>query len=253
MIHGENCHQGLNYCGYKLMNMGPYGSKIAEATVGQPNKDHFNKLFLCKDGQTGDIVFVKNCDACVSNRLVKRWTQYSRKGLDADILRFSTLHSWYKHLEFENGGSLYFIWPQKGQQLRYSFDPCVTDDIGLHWHFISNRNIEIINDEKVREIITRHPFRLNPFFYHDETRYSASDNESSIIRAFYGSDIILSRYRSSLKPWLENNYPDFVEKIFNSKDSNNIYTNAYDEKLVPIFDGEWSKAMNSIREAAKRV
>ena len=66
-------------------------------------------------------------------QLVKRWTSYSREALDADIQRFSTLHSWYKHLSFENGGSEYFIIPQVGQQARYSFDPCINDTTGVHW------------------------------------------------------------------------------------------------------------------------
>ncbi|CAF3399052.1 unnamed protein product [Rotaria sp. Silwood2] len=185
--------------------------------------------------------------------LVKRWTQYSRKGLDADICRFSTLHSWYKHLHFENGGTLYFIWPQKGQQPRYRFDPRVTDALGLHWHFIYYEHIESIVDERVRAIIARHPFRLNPFFYHQERQHSPSTKKSSRPRAFYGGDIILSSYSSCLKSWLESNYPDYAEIILNRKNSNNRYGDDYDEGTVPIFDGEWSKAMSAIREAADQV
>jgi hypothetical protein len=68
--------------------------------------------------------------------LVKKRTEFSRKELNADILRFSTLHSWYKHLSFHNGGNLYFIIPAQGQQPRYNFDPRVTDSNGLHRWFL---------------------------------------------------------------------------------------------------------------------
>ena len=179
--------------------------------------------------------------------LVKRWTQYSRKALDADISRFSTLHSWYKHLGFAEGGTLYFIWPGRGQQLRYSFDPQVTDASGFHWHFIYHNNIGSIVDQRVRAIVARHPFRLNPFFYHHEQIQSASTDKSARCRRFYGGDIILSRHSSYLKTWLKSNYPSFAE------DWNGKYDSGRDERLVPVFDGEWSKATSAIREAADRV
>ena len=185
--------------------------------------------------------------------LVKRWTRYSRKALDADISRFSTLHSWYKHLEFTDGGTLYFIWPKRGQQMRYSFDPQVTDTIGLHWHFIYHNNIGLIVDPRVRGIVARHPFRLNPFFYHDEETQSASTNKSAGFRRFYGGDMILSSYCSDFQTWLKINYPNSVAGIYTSNDWSEEYRSKQDESLVPIFDGEWSKATSAIREAAKGV
>jgi hypothetical protein len=185
--------------------------------------------------------------------LVKKWTQYSRKELDADINRFSTLHSWYKHLEFKDGGTLYYIWPKRGQQLRYSFDPRVTDPIGLHWHFIYHRNIESIVDERVRAIVARHPFRLNPFFYHQERRLSPSSDNSIAPRVFNGGDMILSIGGSKFKTWAESNYPKLVEKIHAANSADEIYDRDRFESLVPIFDGEWSKATSAICEAADRV
>ena len=185
--------------------------------------------------------------------LVKRWTRYSRKALDADISRFSTLHSWYKHLQFTDGGTLYFIWPRRGQQLRYSFDPEVTDTIGLHWHFIHHNNIGLIVDQRVREIVVHHPFRLNPFFYHDEERQAASTNESAGFRRFDGGDMILSSDSSNFETWLKTNYPNSVAEIYTSNDWSEEYRSKQDQSLIPIFDGEWSKATSAIREAAKGV
>ncbi len=179
--------------------------------------------------------------------LVKKRTEFSRKDLNADILRFSTLHSWYKHLSFDNGGSLYFIVPMQGQQARYSFDPRITDSNGLHWCFLYGGEETTIVNDQVRAIISRYPFRLNPFFYHHEYK---SDEQSSTSRSFYGGEIILMVARSNIKLWLNINYPEYVEKIF-SREDDDFNRKQYD--LVPIFDGEWLKATTAINKVAVQI
>jgi hypothetical protein len=168
--------------------------------------------------------------------LVKKRTEFSRKKLNADILRFSTLHSWYKHFSFVNGGNFYFIVPKQGEQPRYSFDTCVTDSNGLHWWFICESNENFILNEHVRAIITRYPFRLNPFFYHDELK-------SSSRRSFYGGDLIQMKRKLDFQTWLSINYPEYVNKSEYISDSD----------LVPIFDGEWLKATTAIQKAAIEI
>ena len=79
--------------------------------------------------------------------LVKQRTEYSRNALDADILRFSTLHSWYKHLWFHHGGTRFYILPARGQQQRNLLQTRVTDNKQLHWHFI--HDLDSINDERI--------------------------------------------------------------------------------------------------------
>jgi hypothetical protein len=172
--------------------------------------------------------------------LVKKRTEFSRKDLNGDILRFSTLHSWYKHLSFDNGGSLFFIVPTQGQQSRYNFDPCITDSNGLHWWFLYDDQQMIVVNDQVRAIISRYPFRLNPFFYHQEYK---SDGQSSSSRSFYGGDLILMVARSNIKPWLNTNYPEYTEKIFSCSNKD----------LIPIFDGEWLKATAAINKVAVQI
>ncbi|CAF1539213.1 unnamed protein product, partial [Didymodactylos carnosus] len=131
------------------------------------------------------------------------------------------------------------------QQPRYNFSPCVTDATGLHWCFIYGEDIKLIDDVKVRVVVTRHPFRLNPFCYHKE--YNNSPN-----RSFYGGHIIMSRYLSDLKTWLKNNYPEYVKRIYLDDGSKEIRYGK-EEELVPIFDAESVKAPSVIREAVDRV
>jgi len=182
-----------------------------------------------------------------SRVLVKKHTGFSRKGLDADILRFSTLHSWYKHLSFENGGSLYFIIPKQGQQPRYSFDPRIIDSNGLHWWFLYHGWEKTILNEQVRDIVARYPFRLNPFFYHQESK---SNDQSSPSRSFYGGDLILMVYGSNATTWLNINYPEYGEKVSNRRDSDS-YIGEYN--LVNVFDGEWLKATTAINIATTQI
>jgi hypothetical protein len=174
--------------------------------------------------------------------LVKKRTEFSRKDLNADILRFSTLHSWYKHLSFDDGGSLFFIVPTQGQQPRYHFDPRIADSNGLHWTFLRGGKETAIANEQVRAIITRYPFRLNPFFYHQEYK-SDERSSSSSSRSFYGGDLILMVARSNIKPWLNTNYPEYAEKIFSCSNKD----------LIPIFDGEWLKVTAAINKVAVQI
>ena len=168
--------------------------------------------------------------------LVKKRTECSRKELIADVLRFSTLHSWYKHLSFVNGGDSYFIVPRQGEQPRYSFDTRVTDSSGLHWWFIREGAKKFILNEHVRAIITRYPFRLNPFFYHQEFK-------SSSRRCFYGGDLIQMVRKLDFQTWLSINYPEYGNKSGVISDSD----------LVPVFDGEWLKATTAIQKAVIEI
>ncbi|CAF3380355.1 unnamed protein product [Rotaria socialis] len=97
-------------------------------------------------------------------QLVKRYSIYSRHGLTGDIKRFSTLHSWYKHLNYVDDGNIFYMIPMAGEQARYGFGPCISDYRGIHWHFFTN-NPEIIADPRIGEIVSKYPVKLNPCFY----------------------------------------------------------------------------------------
>ena len=183
------------------------------------------------------------------NQLVKQRTSYSRKALDADILRFSTLHSWYK-LPVDDGGMIFYIYPRQGQEAYNSMTPTNSSD--LHWWFIRNVYELKFTDERVSEIVKRHSFRLTPFFYHritNDHRNSSSDDRT---HTFVGGYIItMCRFsdRETLKQWLQDYYPEHVDRILNEKSSSNDINKA----CTPVFEAEWIRLTKIIRDAAYAV
>ena len=53
--------------------------------------------------------------------------------MKTDFLRFSKLHSWYKHIPLE--GDSFIAYLEKGEQIRHNVDPQVIDSSNNHWHF----------------------------------------------------------------------------------------------------------------------
>ncbi|CAF1496088.1 unnamed protein product [Adineta ricciae] len=96
-------------------------------------------------------------------KLIKQYVNYSRHDLDKDIVRFSTLHSWYKHLTYVNGGTTFFLIACKGEQDQYSYSPwmCVYDSI--HWHF--REEPFTLTDKRIEEISKKYPVKLTPSFH----------------------------------------------------------------------------------------
>jgi len=117
-------------------------------------------------------------------KLVKRYVNYNRRALDKDIERFSTLHSWYKHLDFYDGGVTFYMVPLKGEQERYNFDPCISDYAGIHWHFWQ-KTIPLA-DKRIKEISQKYPIKLNPSFYpHQPTNKLLIGNGPEFVRQYY--------------------------------------------------------------------
>lgn len=54
--------------------------------------------------------------------------------LRKDFIRFSQLHSWYKHLPLE--GLPFYFYKKIGEQIRHPIDPMVEDEVGEHYHFV---------------------------------------------------------------------------------------------------------------------
>jgi hypothetical protein len=94
-------------------------------------------------------------------KLVKRYVIYSHRELDKDISRFSTLHSWYKHLSYDDDGETFYLVPSKGEQRRYDLP---YDHTGIHWHFW-RRYLVLISDERIQQIVQKYPIKLNCSFY----------------------------------------------------------------------------------------
>ncbi|CAF1097884.1 unnamed protein product [Adineta steineri] len=68
LINGDNCQQGLTYCGSTLMSIGKYAPQIAQA-ANNDNGDLTNHfLFNCLGGEHGNIVLVSQCsNGCRDN------------------------------------------------------------------------------------------------------------------------------------------------------------------------------------------
>ncbi|EAL90453.1 hypothetical protein KXW98_001969 [Aspergillus fumigatus] len=67
----RNCKDGLNYCGWNLLNIGKYGAQVNGALTAahQPTDDaHIREsLFHCNGGADGDISFIKYCGGGCKN------------------------------------------------------------------------------------------------------------------------------------------------------------------------------------------
>lgn len=131
-------------------------------------------------------------------KLVKCYTDYSRRALDKDIQRFSTLHSWYKHLRFVDDGVPFCMVPMKGEQARYNFSPCISDSTGVHWHFIRQDNLSL-HAKRIEVISKKYPVKLNPLFHPFDSRNAILSASDDFIRGYY------PEYYESLKPHLRQN------------------------------------------------
>lgn len=95
---------------------------------------------------------------------------FNEEQIYKDIVRLSTLHSWYKHLSDAGNSKIinefYFI-PLKGEQIRYDFDPRVNDSHGIHWHLIDKLpNTDLSKyPENVQKVMIKYPVILNRYFY----------------------------------------------------------------------------------------
>lgn len=189
-----------------------------------------------------------NCNTRLRQH-IRQWISYSRKELDADILRFSTLHSWYK-MSLHNGGVEFFIYPRQGQQpYNYITSDNVSSD--LHWWFIWYEDRPTFTDERVTEIVCRHSFQLTPFFYHRPIDYSTNSNDKKLPCKFYGGDLIMMRRdMKSLELWLKSKYPEHADKILNNSNTDNHHIH---EACAPIFEAEWLRLTRIIRDAASNI
>jgi hypothetical protein len=98
-----------------------------------------------------------------------------------DFLRFSTLHSWYKHNPFD--GRDFYFYMKKGQQIRHPIDPQVDDKENMNMHWFFTKTPLFIKDNKIHtednEILLNTPVppllgkvRFGPFLRGDILGYN---------------------------------------------------------------------------------
>jgi hypothetical protein len=175
-------------------------------------------------------------------KLVKRYVNYNRRALDKDIERFSTLHSWYKHLSFIDGGVTFYMVPLKGEQERYNFDPRISDHIGIHWHFWREESMPLA-DKRIEEISQKYPIKLNPSFHPCGSSVSGVlvGSGPDFVRQYYPEQF--QRFETTL---FHKSFTSVLEAWVLYKD---------DAKLLVkyIEENEPKRLRNSIQQAARSI
>jgi hypothetical protein len=171
-------------------------------------------------------------------KLVKRYVNYSRRALDKDIERFSTLHSWYKHLWFDDGGVTFYMLPLKGEQERYNFSPEVSDPVGIHWHFW-RQNTMLFVDERIEQISQKYPIKLNPLFAtHGSSNELFMNSGQEFIRQYHPSQF--EKLATTL----------FHKSFTSGFDMIRFYTADVRAQIRLISENERKRLRNVIQEAA---
>lgn len=171
-------------------------------------------------------------------KLVKRYVTYSRRALDKDIERFSTLHSWYKHLHFVDGGVTFYMVPLKGEQERYNFSPSISDPIGIHWHFWRENPLPLA-DKRIAQISEKYPIKLNPLFHPQRSLTNLIvGNGPDFIRQYHPLQF------EGLKATL------FHRSFTNIFEAREFYTPDVEALLKSVCENEQKRLRNIIQETA---
>jgi len=68
MINGDNCRDGLYYCGSTLITMGDYAARIAKAGRSDDPSVTNSMIFYCVGGPDGTILEESTCpNGCIQD------------------------------------------------------------------------------------------------------------------------------------------------------------------------------------------
>jgi hypothetical protein len=113
--------------------------------------------------------------------------------LRKDFLRFSRLHSWYKHIPIE--GDEFYVFRDVGEQPRNGVNPEITDLSGMHWHMCRmSRPPQILPYTKVR---------FGPFLQGVYQTYLGTKH-------VYSFNLILGGNEDTFVPWIAQHYPEWA-------------------------------------------
>lgn len=198
-----------------------FDTKCENLYLQDLSKEHFNNYNIKVKNRITDK-FSDNDN--ILNLLNKHKTFYlhnydykniSISLLKKDFFRFSKLHSWYKHINFE--GQQFYYYLKKGEQVRNILENDVEDSEEIHWHFSENKP----ENTKYGEII------FGPFLRGE----------------LHGFDIIRnSCEKIKFEKWIEDNYPEFY---IPSK----IYTELNLTQQQKIVNNEFNKYWNNLKES----
>jgi len=150
--------------------------------------------------------------------------------LRADFLRFSRLHSWYKHLPI--GGIEFFAFQAIGQQPRNGFHPDIKDSSGIHWHFsYSEPDVPFCK------------VRFGPFLQ----GVHVYDFESTCKRIAYAFDLIMKCNETTFIPWIAEHHPQWAHLSW--EDWNKKSYDFEDPIVVELYEKETEKYWNALVKA----
>jgi hypothetical protein len=154
-----------------------------------------------------------------------------------DFHRFSKLHSWYKHLPIN--GEIFVFYKNKGQQVRYNFDKCLTEanQDKEYWYFL---RLEM-NKEYVKKLIKSgkdlYWSKLGSFL-------RGIEEEGTKYEHFMGFHLIERNNQEKKINYLKNKYPSFIDNL-------NEYDDQYESQVMNIAKNEHQEYLNHILEFKK--
>jgi hypothetical protein len=148
--------------------------------------------------------------------------------LRADFLRFSRLHSWYKHIHVD--GADFYAFQAVGEQPRNGVHPNVTDLSGIHWHFLRT----------VPEKTPYYKARFGPFLH----GIYESDCWGKHVFSF---NLILDCNKETFLSWISNNYPEYAYLTLSDWEGKCREWN--DPIVVDLFEKETTKYWVSLIDA----
>ena len=156
------------------------------------------------------------------------------EGLRKDFLRFSRLHSWYKHIPIE--GEEFYVYQDIGEQPRNGVHPQIQDLSGIHWH--------ICRRHQPPQTLPYYKVRFGPFLQGVWESYNKEKN-------VYSFDLILRCNEDTFLPWIAAHYPEW--KSLTKEDWYNKSRMFDDPILLELFTKETNKYWKDLMEAIERT
>lgn len=153
--------------------------------------------------------------------------------LRKDFIRFSTLHSWYKHIRVK--GRDFYVYQDIGEQERNHIDTRVKDLSGIHWHFSDTPP----NNKVFSKVV------FGPFL---GGIVEASEGKKSI----FTFHIILSCNEDTFMPWIADKYPEWSSISFKEWEGKRRRFDT-DPILLELFENEINKYWLNLVEAVRNI